>query len=232
MRCLRGDSGPCRLLRLSLPPLWDKEGISGYRPPPGSHPPNPHHPNYAMRLLSLSLTLTCQVRGAGSHVATPGLCLRGCQDLPGAGSYGAPVWTGGWECPPGLEQGACWLSLSASSGFQPAVGSGVATGVAPCPRGSHPWQQAAREENMAEEGSPKCHGQQGQYHGLGWAMGAGAGSRRGVGMALSRVESGAGALLLVQHGLRRAGSAVQWGAASAGVTGRVAAGADPHGRHS
>jgi len=105
-----------------------------------------------MRLLSLSLTLTCQVRGAGSHVATPGLCLRGCQDLPGAGSYGAPVWTGGWGCPPGLEQGACWLSLSAGSGFQPAAGSGVATGVAPCPRGSHPWQQAAREENMAEEG--------------------------------------------------------------------------------
>ena len=68
-------------------------------------------------------------------------------------------------------------------------------------------------------GCPKCHGQQGQYHGLGWAMGVGTGSRRGVGMALSGVEARAGALLLVQHGLWRAGSAVQRGAASAGVTG-------------
>lgn len=176
--------------------------------------------------------MTCQVRGAGSHVATPGLCLRGCQGPPGAGSYGAPVWTVGWGCPSGLERGACWLSLSAGSGFQPAAGSGMATRVGPCPRGAHPWQQAAREENMAEEGGPKCQGQQGQYHSLGWAMGARAGSRCGLGMGLSGVGSRAGALLLIQRGLRRAGSAVQRGAASTGVTGRVAAGADPHGRHS
>lgn len=54
MRCPRGNSVQCRLLRLSLPPLWDREGISGYRPPAWLPPTHTHHPNYAMRLLSLS----------------------------------------------------------------------------------------------------------------------------------------------------------------------------------
>ena len=44
MRCPRGDSGPCRLLHLSLPPLWDREGISGYRPPAWFPPPQPTPP--------------------------------------------------------------------------------------------------------------------------------------------------------------------------------------------
>ena len=65
----------------------------------------------------------------------------------------------------------------------------MVTGVVPCPTGSHPWQQAAHEQNMAEEGAPKCHGKQGQHQSLGWAMVAGAGSCRGVGMALRGVGS-------------------------------------------
>lgn len=52
-RCLRGDSGQCRLLCLSLPPLLGQGRDIGL--PPSSPPPHPHHPNYAMRLLSLSL---------------------------------------------------------------------------------------------------------------------------------------------------------------------------------
>ena len=65
----------------------------------------------------------------------------------------------------------------------------MVTGVVPCPTGSHPWQQAAHKQNMAEEGAPKCHGKQGQHQSLGWAMVAGAGSCRGVGMALRGVGS-------------------------------------------
>lgn len=103
-------------------------------------------------------------------------------------------------------------------------------GVAPCSRGSHPWWRAAYKEDAAEEGAPEGHGQQGQHHGLRRAVAAGAGGCSGLGGALRGVGSRAGAPLRVQHGRRGASGTVQRGAAAAGVTGRVAAGADPQGR--
>ena len=60
---------------LSLPPSTLGTG-KGY-PPPAWFPTSPPTPPKLCKetSLSLPLTLTCQVRGAGSHVATPGLCL-------------------------------------------------------------------------------------------------------------------------------------------------------------
>ena len=104
---------------LSLPPSTLGTG-KGYRPP-AWFPTSPPTPPKLCNETSLSppLTLTCQVWGAGSHLATPGLCLRGCQGLPGAGSYGVPVWTVGWGYPPGLEQ-RCMLAVLVSRFWVPA----------------------------------------------------------------------------------------------------------------
>ena len=206
------DGGHCRALphpTLSRPKLCNETSLS----------------------LSPSFTWTCQVRGAGSHAAAPGPRPR-WQPGPSRGRFprGARLDSRAAVPTRDLGGGACWLSLSTSSGFQLAAGSGVVTGVVPRAGGSHPWWRAAHEEDAAEEGAPEGHGQQGQHHGLGRAAAAGAGGRGGLGGALRGVGSRAGAPLRVQHGRRGASGTVQRGAAAAGVTGRMAARADPQGR--